>query len=103
MKKIYSIIVMVLVLCAISCTKQNLVENKGMGALCFDMNISAKTRALTDDQLTSTAKVNIYLICSYISSLEYLSGCLAYLHNLKYKYGTRQKFLKHIKTILFKI
>lgn len=60
MKKIYSIIAMVLVLCTISCTKQNLVENKGMGALCFDMNISAKTRALTDDQLTSTAKVNIY-------------------------------------------
>ena len=60
MKKIYSIIAMGLTLCTISCTKQILNEEKGMGALCVDMNIGAETRALTNDQLMSTAKVNIY-------------------------------------------
>ena len=60
MKKIYSIIAMGLALCAVSCTKQVLPENQGMGTLCVDMNIGAQTRALTTDQLESTAKVNIY-------------------------------------------
>ena len=60
MRKIYSVIAMGLALCTVSCTKQILTENKGMGALCVDMNIGAETRALTNDQLMSTAKVNIY-------------------------------------------
>ena len=60
MKKIISIIAMGLALSAVSCTKQEVAENNGQGMLSVDMNFSDQTRALTDEQLASTAQVNIY-------------------------------------------
>ena len=60
MKKIISIIALGLALGAVSCTKQEVNENKGMGMLSVDMDFAPQTRALTDDQLFSTAQVNIY-------------------------------------------
>ena len=60
MKKIFSIITLGLVFGAVSCTKQEIKENTGVGMLSVNMNFAQKTRALTDDQLASTAQVNIY-------------------------------------------
>lgn len=60
MKKIFSIITLGLVFGAVSCTKQEIKENTGVGMLSVSMNFAQKTRALTDDQLASTAQVNIY-------------------------------------------
>lgn len=60
MKKIFSIITLGLVFGAVSCTKQEIKENTGVGMLSVNMNFAQKTRALTDDQLESTAQVNIY-------------------------------------------
>ena len=60
MKKIVSIIAMGLALGAVSCTKQEVADNKGVGMLSVDMNFSEQTRAQTDEQLASTAQVNIY-------------------------------------------
>ena len=60
MKKIFSIITLGLVFGAVSCTKQEIKENTGVGMLSVNMNFAQKTRALTNDQLASTAQVNIY-------------------------------------------
>ena len=60
MKKFISIIALGLALSAVSCTKQEISENKGMGMLSVDMSLAQKTRALSQEQLYSTAQVNIY-------------------------------------------
>ena len=60
MRKFISIISMGLVLCAASCTKQELSQEQGMGMLSMDMSVAAQTRALSEDELYNTAKVNIY-------------------------------------------
>ena len=60
MKKIISFIALGLVLCAVSCTKQEVNEEKGMGILTVDMSIPSQTRALSIEDLYSTAEVNIY-------------------------------------------
>lgn len=61
MKKFISIISLGLVLGAVSCTKQEVnQQEKGMGMLSVDMSVASQTRALSEDELYSTAKVNIY-------------------------------------------
>ena len=60
MKKIISIIAMGLSLSAVSCTKQEMAENNGVGMLSVDMNFSDQTRAMTEGELAATAQVNIY-------------------------------------------
>ena len=60
MKKIISIIAMGVVLGAASCTKHEIKENSGYGVLSVDMSFAQQTRALSEEQLYSTAKVNIY-------------------------------------------
>lgn len=60
MKKIISIIALGLAFAAVSCTKQEVAENNGMGMLSVNMNLATQTRALTESQLYNTAKVNIY-------------------------------------------
>ena len=60
MKKIISFIALGLVLCAVSCKKQEVNEEKGMGILTVDMSIPSQTRALSVEDLYSTAEVNIY-------------------------------------------
>ncbi len=60
MRKFISIISMGLVLCAVSCTKQEVSQEQGMGMLSMDMSVAAQTRALSEDELYNTAKVNIY-------------------------------------------
>ena len=54
MKKIISIIALGLALGAVSCTKQEVNENKGMGMLSVDMDFAPQTRALTGDELINT-------------------------------------------------
>ena len=61
MRKIITIISMVLVLGAVSCTKQEVgQQEQGMGMLSVDMSVAAQTRALSENELYNTAKVNIY-------------------------------------------
>ena len=60
MRKFISIISMGLVLGAVSCTKQEVSQEQGMGMLSMDMSVAAQTRALSEDELYNTAKVNIY-------------------------------------------
>ena len=60
MRKFISIISMGLVLGAVSCTKQELSQEQGMGMLSMDMSVAAQTRALSEYELFNTAKVNIY-------------------------------------------
>ena len=60
MRKFISIISMGLVLCAASCTKQEVSQEQGVGMLSMDMSVAAQTRALSEDELYNTAKVNIY-------------------------------------------
>lgn len=60
MRKFISIISMGLVLCAASCTKQEVSQEQGMGMLSMDMSVAVQTRALSEDELYNTAKVNIY-------------------------------------------
>ena len=60
MRKFISIISMGLVLCAASCTKHEVSQEQGMGMLSMDMSVAAQTRALSEDELYNTAKVNIY-------------------------------------------
>ena len=60
MRKLISIISMGLVLGAVSCTKQEVnQQEQGMGMLNVDMSVAAQTRALSENELYSTAKVNI--------------------------------------------
>lgn len=60
MKKIFTIIALGLAFAAVSCTKQEIAENNGMGMLSMNMNLAPQTRALTETQLYNTAQVNIY-------------------------------------------
>lgn len=61
MRKLISIISMGLVLGAVSCTKQEINQSQqGIGMLSVDMSVAAQTRALSEGELYSTAKVNIY-------------------------------------------
>ena len=60
MKKILTITSICLAL-AVSCTKTDLNENEaGMGVLSMDMSLSDQTKAMSQDELLSGAKVNIY-------------------------------------------
>lgn len=52
MKKFISIIALGLALSAVSCTKQEISENKGMGMLSVDMSLAQKTRALHRNSFT---------------------------------------------------
>ena len=60
MKKIFSIIAFGLALGAVSCVKQDFSENNGEGVLCVDMTVDGVTKAISEDELYNTAKVNIY-------------------------------------------
>ena len=74
MKKLFSILASGLVLGAVSCVKQEMVESHGEGVLCVDMSVVGQTKALSEDQLYNTAEVNIYkadysgLVRSYVYS-----------------------------------
>lgn len=74
MKKLFSILASGLVLGAVSCVKQEMVESQGEGVLCVDMSVVGQTKALSEDQLYNTAEVNIYkadysgLVRSYVYS-----------------------------------
>ena len=74
MKKLISILASGLVLGAVSCVKQEMVESQGEGVLCVDMSVVGQTKALSEDQLYNTAEVNIYkadysgLVRSYVYS-----------------------------------
>lgn len=58
MKRI--IYLMCIVAAAISCTKQEVSESGGMGMLSVGIDLPQQTRALSQEQLYNTAKVNIY-------------------------------------------
>lgn len=60
MKKIFSIVALGLAVAAVSCTKQECSENKGVGMLSVGVTMDARTRALSEEQLYNTAQVNIY-------------------------------------------
>lgn len=60
MKKFITIVALGLAFAAVSCTKQEVAENNGMGMLSVDMDFAHHTRALSQDQLYNTAQVNIY-------------------------------------------
>ena len=61
MKKILIYMSFCLSLAAVSCTKTDLRNQEaGMGALCMDMSLSDNTKAMSEDDLLNTAKVNIY-------------------------------------------
>ena len=61
MRKLISIISMGLVLGTVSCTKQEISQSQqGIGMLSVDMSVATQTRALSEGELYSTAKVNIY-------------------------------------------
>lgn len=61
MRKLISIISLGFVLGAVSCTKQEVSQQEqGVGMLSMDMSVAAQTRALSEDELYNTAKVNIY-------------------------------------------
>lgn len=60
MKKIITILSVVLAAGAVSCTKVEVNEDKGVGILSMDMTLSAQTRAASEDELRSAASVKIY-------------------------------------------
>lgn len=60
MKKIISFIALGFALAAVSCNKQEMNASAGEGMLSVDMDITAQTRAMSEEQLYSTAQVNIY-------------------------------------------
>ena len=60
MKKFISIFSAFLLLATISCSKHEVKETTAMGVLSVDMDFDQKTKALSDDELYSTAVVNIY-------------------------------------------
>ncbi len=60
MKKILTFMTICLAL-AVSCTKAELKEKEaGMGVLSMDMSLSDQTKAMSQDELLSTAQVKIY-------------------------------------------
>ena len=61
MKKILTYLALSLALAAVSCTKADLKENgSGMGVLSMDMSLSDQTKAMSQDELLSSAQVKIY-------------------------------------------
>lgn len=61
MKKILTYLALSLALAAVSCTKADLKENgAGMGVLSMDMSLSDQTKAMSQDELLSSAQVKIY-------------------------------------------
>ena len=61
MKKILTYLALCLALAAVSCTKADLKENgAGMGVLSMDMSLSDQTKAMSQDELLSSAQVKIY-------------------------------------------
>ena len=60
MKRIITIMAAVLSVAAVSCTKNQLNESKGEGALSMKMRISQQTKAMTQDELLASASVKIY-------------------------------------------
>lgn len=61
MKKILNITACALLLGAVSCTENIIEDSKGVGTLDVSMYFDGRTRAaMSEDQLLSTARVNIY-------------------------------------------
>ena len=60
MKRIITIMAAALTLAAASCTKSQVNESKGEGALSMQMRISQQTKAMTQDELLASASVKIY-------------------------------------------
>lgn len=60
MKNIRLVVTMIVLAAAVSCNKNEITE-AGYGALAMDMSISNETKAYTDEELRSSAKVNIYM------------------------------------------
>lgn len=61
MKKILTYLALCLALAVVSCTKADLKENgAGMGVLSMDMSLSDRTKAMSQDELLSSAQVKIY-------------------------------------------
>ena len=51
MKKVISIVTLGFTLALVSCTKQEVVEDKGVGMLAMNFDIAPQTRAFSEDQL----------------------------------------------------
>lgn len=60
MKRIITIMAAALSIAAVSCTKSQMNESKGEGALSMQMRISQQTKAMTQDELLASASVKIY-------------------------------------------
>ena len=60
MKRIITIMAAALTLAAASCTKSQMNESQGEGALSMQMRISQQTKAMTQDELLASASVKIY-------------------------------------------
>ena len=60
MKNIRLIAMMMILAAAVACNKKEVTE-AGYGSLSVDMSLSNETRAYTDDELRSSAVVNIYM------------------------------------------
>ena len=61
MKKISAFISSALLLASVSCLRVEVHEyDKGVGTLSMDMTFDAQTKAMSQDELLNTAKVNIY-------------------------------------------
>lgn len=60
MKRIITIMAAALTLAAASCTKSQMNESKGEGALSMQMRISQQTKTMTQEELLASASVKIY-------------------------------------------
>ena len=60
MKRIITIMAAALSIAAVSCTKSQMNESQGEGALSMQMRISQQTKAMTQDELLASASVKIY-------------------------------------------
>ena len=60
MKRIITIMAAALTLVAASCTKSQMNESKGEGALSMQMRISQQTKTMTQEELLASASVKIY-------------------------------------------
>ena len=60
MKRIITIIVAAFTIAAVSCTKSQMNESKGEGALSMQMRISQQVKSMTQDELLESASIKIY-------------------------------------------
>ena len=60
MKRIITIMAAALSIAAVSCTKSQMNESKGEGALSMQMRISQQTKTMTQEELLASASVKIY-------------------------------------------